>query len=138
MKNLQNQNTITTPHAMQQQGKGFIITGPDIFKVKVIIGDEEREVEKFKMVVKWLNPKDPNKPTYCYTLTMMVRTLEKNGIFPRTAIEAVRISAHRIYKKCEWLKIYDNRPEIPYPILAWWQEGYWLPVEHPMAKSLKK
>lgn len=135
MQKPENTSKHSTPHPMQQYGKGInVVGGPS--KVKVIIGDEERLVDQYKIVATWLNPKDPNKPTYAFPLSVIVRTLEKNGVFPNTALEAIRIKTKSIYKKCRELKIYDNRPNNPFTLLAWYQEGNWLPVEHPEAKKL--
>lgn len=135
MQNLENTSKHSTPHPMQQHGKGINITGGPA-KVKVVIGDEERIVDQYKIVATWLNPKDPKKPTYSFPLSMIVRTLEINGIFPKTSLEAIRIKTKSIYKKCSDLKIYDNRPNNPFTVLAWYQDGTWLPVEHPEAIKL--
>jgi hypothetical protein len=135
MQDVQNTSAFATPHPMQQHGKGFnIIGGPP--KVKVIIGDEEREIDSFKIVATWLKPKNPEKPTYAFPLSLVVRTLEQNGVFPTSPIQAIRIKANQIYRKCSELIIYDNRPNNPYKILAWWQNGQWLPVDHPLAKRV--
>lgn len=135
MQNTQNTSKQSTPHHKQQHGKGFNIVGGPA-KVKVMIGDEERLVDRFKVVATWLSPKDETKPTYAFPLSMIVRTLERNGVFPRTDIEAIRIKVKSIISKCSELIIYDNRPNNPYTILAWYQDGTWLPVEHPEAKDL--
>lgn len=107
-----------------------------IKKVKIIIGDEEITVDRYKIVATWLNPKDQSKPTYAFTLHMIVETLLQSGINVDTPLQAIRIKVNSIYRKCRELKVYDNSPENPYPILAWWQDGQWLPVAHPDAKKL--
>ena len=136
MQNTQNTSKHSTPHHKQQHGKGFLITNSRNTKVKIIVGDEEKLVDRFKVVATWLSPKDVSKPTYAFPLSMIVLTLERNGVFPRTDIEAIRIKVKSIITKCRELIVYDNRPNNPYKILAWYQDGRWLPVEHPEAKDL--
>ncbi len=145
MQKPENTTSNATPHPMQQHGKGLEIVGDDLEKIKVIIGDEERLIDPFKIVATWINPKPNKSKTYAYPSSMIVNTLLKKGIKPRSLIEAVRIEAKRLHEKCSELIIYDNRPFMmvdnrkvknPYQILAWWQDGRWLPVEHPEAKKL--
>lgn len=124
-----------TNHYKNQAGKG-LQADVRIKKIKVVIGDTEYEVERYKIVATWKQPIDPNKPTYAFTLSMIVRTLLQNGIQVSTPLEAVRIKVKSIINKCSEIKIYDNTPNNPFPILAWYQDGAWLQVEHPQAKEI--
>lgn len=134
----QTNSTNNTPHHMQQHGKGFEIINRPPTTVKVNIGDEEREVSCFKIVATWIKPKDPKKPTYVYTVDMILNAFEQKGIFPKTSLSAIKMKVEMIYRECRKLVVYDNRPDNPYQILAWYQDGKWLPVEHPDAKRNQK
>lgn len=127
----------TFNHPKNQLGKG-IQTDVRIPKVKIILGDEELSVDRYKIVATWKNPSNPSKPTYAFPLGMIVETLLKNGVQVSSPLEAIRIKVKSIYQKCSELKVYDNSPNNPYTLLAWWQDGQWLDVQHPQAKQLSK
>ena len=133
-----------TPHQNAQQGKGLNVNfefgsdGLPAGKCRVIVGDEEKIVDAFNVVATWIKPKSPDKPTYAYPVSMILKTLNQQGVRVETLLDAVRIHVKSIYRQCSELKIYDNRPDNPFELLAWYQNGKWIPMHHPDAKKLSQ
>jgi len=127
--------SVTNNHPMNQLGKGIEIgNGYEYGTALIVKGEQQIEVPAFKIVATWINPKYPHKPTNAYPVKMIIDTYAKQGIRINDQLQAIRIKTRSIYKKCRELIVYDNTNNSKFPIMAYWQDGYWLEVDHPLSR----
>jgi hypothetical protein len=108
-------------------------------KVQVMLPTSEVvEREQFVIVADWIKPKYPNKPTYAYTLSNMIKNFEAKGYIFENVTDLMVIQIKAILKHCKEVKIYDNRNVLPYPVIAHYMHGIWIKTEHPFCETIIK